>query len=131
MKMMIPPLGARIRLTANWSFDLHYDYRNENVYELFGVFQHLRGAIAGYEEDAYPPLHRIGSADKEPARATLPAGTLLTLDRYYIRQGTGDFDSVTFALPSQPLAAPSRVCLRQEAAGPLLGQAGGRQRDRV
>lgn len=103
MKMMIPPLGARIRLAADWNFELHYEYRNENVYELFGAFAHLKGAVAGYSGDEYPPLHRIDDADKEPARVTLPAGTLLTLDRYYIRQGAGGFDSVTFALPSQPL----------------------------
>ena len=103
MKLMIPPLGARIRLIVDWSFDLHYEQRNENVFELFGAFAHLKGTVAGYAGDAYPPLHRIDEADKEPARVTLPAGTLLTIDRYYIRNGAGDFDSVTFALPSQPL----------------------------
>ena len=103
MKMMIPPLGSRIRLRTNWSFDLYYESRNESVYELFGVFSHLKGTVAGYAPDAYPPLHRLDDADKEPVQATLPAGTLRTNDRYYIRQGAGDFDSVTFALPSKPL----------------------------
>lgn len=102
MKLMIPSLGARIRLAADWSFDLHYEPRNEGVYDLFGVFQHLKGTH-GYPEGTYPSSYRVAEADKEPARATLPAGTLLTIDRYYIRQGAGDFDSVTFSLPFQPL----------------------------
>ena len=33
---------------------------------------------------------------------SLPAGTLLTLDRYYIRQGSEGFDSVTFLMPGHP-----------------------------
>ncbi len=102
MKLMIPPLGARIRLTADWSFDLHYEHRNDGVFELFGAFTSLKGTH-GYAQDTYPPSHRVGEADKEPVRVTLSAGTLLTIDRYYIRNNAGEFDSVTFSLPSQPL----------------------------
>jgi hypothetical protein len=98
MKMMIPMLGSRIRLRTDWSFDLYYESRNESVYELFNAFTHLKG-IGG----CYLPSWRLNDADKEPVQATLPAGTLLTIDRYYIRQGAADFDSVTFMLPSQPL----------------------------
>ena len=98
MKMMIPPLGSRIRLRTDWSFDLYYESRNESVYELFNAFTHLKDTGG-----CYLPLWRLDDADKEPVQATLPAGTLLTIDRYYIRQGAADFDSVTFTLPSQPL----------------------------
>lgn len=102
MQMMIPPLGTRIRLTADWAFSLHYERRNESVYDMLGAFQDLKGKH-GYPADAYAPAYRFDPSEREPVQVSLPAGTLLTLDRYYIRQGAGDFDSVSFMLPSQPL----------------------------
>lgn len=35
----------------------------------------------------------------QSASVTLPEGTVLTVDRYYIRSGANDFDSITFRLP--------------------------------
>jgi hypothetical protein len=35
----------------------------------------------------------------QSALVTLPEGTVLTVDRYYIRSGANDFDSITFRLP--------------------------------
>lgn len=102
MKMMIPPLGTRIRLTSGWTFSLHYEYRNESVYELLGAFQDLKGKKEGLPDDAYTPAHWLDPSEYEPVQVSLTAGTLLTLDRYYIRHGAGDFDSVSFLLPSQP-----------------------------
>jgi hypothetical protein len=101
MKMMIPPLGTNIRLVEDWNFNLHYEHRNESIYELLGAFQELKGRH-GYPANAYTPAHHFDPSERAPVPVVLPAKTLLTIDRYYIRQGAGGFDSVPFLLPAHP-----------------------------
>jgi hypothetical protein len=88
MKLFIPPLGTVLRLTAPWVFHLHYERRNESAYPLFDAFK----------EQA---PHYSWRESPEPVECSLPKGTILTVDRIYIRQGSNEFDSVTFRLPKQ------------------------------
>lgn len=76
--LFIPPLGTSITLAQDWAFELHREHRN---YDFFG---HL-----GLQ---YPTW----DSKVESVSATLPAGTILKIDRIYIRKGQKDYDSVTF-----------------------------------
>ena len=88
MKLYIPDLGERIRLIKPWTFNLYCERRNEKLLTEIGK-------PYGYH---YP--------EKEPGPwpYTVPDGTLLDVDRIYIRKGGDDFSSVSFVI----LAASGR-----------------------
>lgn len=83
--MFIPAVGYRIVLDAPWSFDLYFEHRNETLLNqvMPDWQQHRSGVVKGTE-------------------ASLPRGTVLEIDRVYIRtankrtEGDDDYDSVTF-----------------------------------
>lgn len=82
MRLFIPTIGTPLRLLADWSFTLYDEYRNESVYNPLSSTQ-----------------KKGWSNDRDSIVVTLPKGTLLTVDRIYIRKGSDDmggYDSVTF-----------------------------------
>lgn len=79
-KLFIPPLGSVLTLSKPWTFDLYNEHRNETLMK--------------YVKDRRKVAY--GDLSKKPV--TLPAATKLKIDRYYIRQGLKDFDSVSFFL---------------------------------
>lgn len=90
MKFFVPAVGYRIKLTQDWSFKLYGEYRNKTAFEFLGKdFD----ANHGWRND------ELKSVD-----ASLPSGTLLEVDRVYVRtankarSGDDDFDSITFKL---------------------------------
>jgi len=54
------------------------------------------------KSDDHNPWSWHGSKDQTPIKVSLPKGTVLAVDRIYIRQQASDFDSVTFRLQSTP-----------------------------
>lgn len=92
MKMYIPSLGDDIRLTSDWSFIVHAEYRNADILEYFDY---------DYQDEKQFSVEYAGLTWRwngipflKPC--TLPAGTVLRIKRIFIRQGATDFDSVTF-----------------------------------
>lgn len=79
MKMYVPRLGDRIRLTQDWEFEFEREGRNETL------MQHMQGQL----------VVDMNSGPKH-FRYTIPAGAVLKIERIYIRQGQRDFDSMTF-----------------------------------
>ncbi len=91
MKLFIPELGTVLRLTADWTFDLHYESRNKHLFKSVGFTG--EGWSSDWAENG-------GSRSEQPAprSVTIPKHTLLTVDRIYIRQGGPEFSSVTFRI---------------------------------
>lgn len=81
MNLYVPEIGDRIKLTADWTFDLHTEYRNKTLMEHFGITFNQREYVENRE--------RINSV-------TIPSGTVLKVDRIYIRQGLQEWSSITF-----------------------------------
>ena len=81
MKLYIPEIGDRIRLTADWTFGLINEDRNATLMEFIGDPRETKYSY----RDPFTT---------EPC--TIPAGTILKIDRLYIRKGLEDFSSVTF-----------------------------------
>jgi len=77
--MSIPALGTEFTTASDWTFLLYHESRNWGMFEHFG-------------------LKCVNDWRKEMAatKVTLPKGTVLKLHRIYIRNGSKDFDSVTF-----------------------------------
>lgn len=86
MNLFIPSIGTSLVLKQDWTFNLHYEYRNRKLWEV------LLG------KDAFANHWRANPGPKpKPVVITLPAETELVVSRIYIRNGQGDFDSVTFS----------------------------------
>lgn len=72
MKLYIPAIGDHVKLTADWTFTLYNERRNWGFINVMGL----------------PQTREL--------KHTLPAGTVLKVDRVYIRGNHRDYDSVTF-----------------------------------
>lgn len=86
MNLFIPPLGTEITLAEPWTFGLFREHRNETLIDMLGV--------------TYPDQSGISYWDRQQqsVEVTLPVGAKLKVDRFYIKKGQGDYDSVTFFL---------------------------------
>jgi len=89
MRLFIPEIGTRLTLLADWTFALHFEYRNEKFGRKLRVGV-KRGACG---EDSW---WRLNSDDSE--QVTLPAGTILSVSRIYVRQGSkaSGYSSLSF-----------------------------------
>lgn len=81
MKVHVPVIGDRMELTKDWTFPLHHEYRNDKLFKAFGLTMEK-----GWNTNAKPP------------QVTLKKGTVLKLDRLYVRKGAGTFSSLTFII---------------------------------
>jgi hypothetical protein len=88
-RLFVPPLGTRLVLTQPWDFRLYNERRNATLMTLMGDQREI-------------------SYDPQPSHATLPPGTELIIDRYFIKHGMSDFDSVTFRIKGVSSVARSR-----------------------
>lgn len=83
MKLYVPEIGDQICLTNDWTFDLYEEYRNESLFKKMDPTVKCR---YGYTENKKP--------------VTIPKGTLLKIDRIYIRKGISEYSSLTFYVGS-------------------------------
>lgn len=95
MNLYIPSLGTHITLATPWTFDLENEERNDSLRKLLNIPS---------------PVNKEWWYDRisDTRRVTLPAGTVLSVDRYYIRQGNASHDSITFNLVSHPDFPPTK-----------------------
>lgn len=85
-----------MRLTEDWNFTLHPGSRNLSLYK--------QVSPENVEEGRYGNLTIKGSyrseseRDKKKVQASLPSGSILMIDRVYVRQGKSEYSSITFQL---------------------------------
>lgn len=110
-QLRIPYLGERILLAQDWTFHLYDEYRNETLTKELGYrrFSHNMNDINNNvnQPDLYPDISSTPwEVDNRmyKKKVTLPAGSVLSIKRIYIRQGLSDYDSITFNLLYTPLA---------------------------
>jgi hypothetical protein len=78
MKLYVPEIGDRLKLTKDWEFKLYYERRNSPLLKHFGFeFTWTRD----YNKNE---------------SVILPIGTILKVDRIYIRNGAQDYSSISF-----------------------------------
>ena len=101
MKLFIPPCGYRIRLVKDWSFDLYRESRNHDLAIVLKTYKVSDDYHASrYEKPAEGTYY--GNKLRHDL-VTIPANTVLEVDRVYIRTFSknaaskdDDFDSITF-----------------------------------
>ncbi|MBD8088742.1 hypothetical protein IFT48_02035 [Pseudomonas fluorescens] len=90
MKLIIPRLGDLLVLKQDWSFPVMHEDRNKS--------------IVAHDGKELIPCEYVRNNFWQPVYAysdhTLKAGTVVSIARYYIRQGAGEFDSITFVVHS-------------------------------
>jgi len=109
MRLYVPTNGDQLLLTADWAFTLHterwHSNRSKTLYDRLGIG---------------PVRTERGWHDYPTSQASLPAGTLLQVDRVYIRRFNraaksveDDYDSITFQVTRHPTwpAEPRRKVL--------------------
>lgn len=89
MKMLIPSIGDKIVLTSDWEFACFEEYRNIKFIKKFKPSAVIR--------DNYWRRDSMQSFS-----ITLPVGTVLRVDRIYIRSGKKEWDSITFSVCKHP-----------------------------
>ena len=115
-ELFIPPLGFELELAEDWTFPIYNEHRNLQLLsaaQLIGTLPHRK-----YDDFwQLPTSRRMELWEKSPWRRgdgslpngaylddlcvplTLRRGSRLKVERIYIRQGQGSFDSVTFRMP--------------------------------
>jgi len=83
MKLFIPEIGTKLKLTEDWNFVLYEEYRNEKMFKAIG-----KTFTSNYRSSTPPTNHIV----------KIPADTILNIDRVYIRKGVSDFSSITFTI---------------------------------
>jgi hypothetical protein len=78
-RIWIPSLGDKLILKSDWTFALHCEQRNKSLMKYFEM-----------------PVTGFSCMVGEPKIVTLPKGTILKVDRIFIRQGAEGYNSVTF-----------------------------------
>jgi hypothetical protein len=110
-KLNIPEIGDVLELTSKWEFTLHLERRNlefgrkyhgvtKSEIEAYNKWRDWYWYGWDYNTKTYIRTERLPKPDPKPV--TLPKGTLLKVDRIYIRRGNAEFSSVTFRIPNLP-----------------------------
>jgi len=111
MKICIPSIGDKIRLTDYWHFSLFPEKRNKKLGVKLGICKDKES----YYGTWYWKDRKLNDSDIRTYSSelngyqwhvmypvTFDAGTELLIDRIYIRKGIGEFDSVSFWVQSGP-----------------------------
>ena len=118
MKMYIPEIGDKIQLTKDWRFTLYMEYRNRSICDVelpelanIALLPNADDFDENSLSDKYDYVAQaIKRLKKEGHRHwwylisqlyilyTLPKGTLLQIDRIFIRKGKEEFSSITFKI---------------------------------
>lgn len=84
MNLYIPEIGDRFKLEEDWTFTLYNEQRNWDFYALL------------VDESIKTMSWSEQKKNVKDTQVTLPKGTVLKVDRIYIRQGADKYSSLTF-----------------------------------
>lgn len=87
-KMYIPNLRDVIVLLEDWTFNLHQEGRN---WDLLAKLSLVDSSTSWYNQN-----------NMNPIKVTIPSGSKLSIDRIYIKNGSSNFNSVTFRIKFCP-----------------------------
>lgn len=92
----IPSLGTELVLAADWTFTLHRESRNSGFAEGLEIAERVSTRHTYGDNYSWTTRRTEWPKGAKTWTVTLPAGTVLKVERIYIKQGQGKFDSVTF-----------------------------------
>lgn len=101
--LYIPDIGESITLAEDWTFKLRYETRNKTT--LVAIGARSTGWRTWVRPNGIPLTTPYGQTSLPYETVTLPAGTVLKVDRVYIRKGNAEFSSITFIITKDSGAA--------------------------
>lgn len=110
MRLYVPQLRDKLLLTAAWTFTVYDESRNYALVKHMGYGYETTKREA-WRRDLAKDLRYLYGTHPLPEQFTLPVGTVLSVDRIYIRNGGSAFDSITFRaeLPRVGKKAPLKM----------------------
>jgi len=106
--LCIPELGTKLILDEDWAFNLYNEDRNESLVKAAGFpagcdsspyyAYALNTAMAAFNAGWGVTLEHNQYQRLFYKLVTLPTGSILTVDRIYIRKGASGYSSVSFYL---------------------------------
>jgi len=93
MKLFIPAIGTKIKLTMPWTFTLNREYRNESLYRFHCM------SVGDTPEENW--AWDWNSSKTGAIQFTMPSGITLIIDRIYIKKPSPQYNSVTFRIPKK------------------------------
>lgn len=115
MQLFIPTLGTRLKLLEDWKFTLHDERRNSTLKNLI---EYSRSKFE-VEDSIFDVLKDDTKTKEDKIPCVLPAGTILTVRRIYIRQGAKAYDSVTFSIHKCPEKLKGRFWVKLHDANTM------------
>lgn len=117
MKLFIPELKTQLTLSKNTKVRIKLERRNEQfLCDIFPEFKKLKRKRDALSDNHWDTYYNLTSTEKERVKAergllnqemrekfaestiTLKKGTVLEVDRIYIRAGNEDYSSITFII---------------------------------
>ena len=103
MKLYIPALKSEVKLTKDATVPIYHESRNFLFAKAAGI---TKATVPHYSNPTFGEIgfetHYSDESKMKKTPVILPAGTVLIFDRYYIRNGADEFDSVTFRIGDCP-----------------------------
>ena len=94
-KLNIPTIGTEFVLASDWEFTLYSEHRNDKFWK---NYQKIDSSIQNPTKEST----WYGDRTNLNAAITLPAGTVISIARIYVRAGKEEYDSITFSIKSCP-----------------------------
>ena len=117
MNIFVPDIGTKIKLTEGWIFQLYQEYRNNSIFEALGNnTENLKKVVYAKDKSYWNPNLVV---EKFYYEMFLPADSILTVRRVYIRNGKGDYSSLTFTLneTTHPFLAYNKEKKKKKTCG--------------
>ena len=95
MRLFIPTIGTRIKLLEPWTFTLKAEERNTAF-----AFKMGQPWLDKHKQLIANSAFAYSLSSTENKIITLPAGSILVVDRIYIRSNLKEYDSITFRYKS-------------------------------
>ena len=91
----IPSIGDHLRLLEDWEFTL---YAEKRILNMAKAIEAIPMDAARYKWESKKALGQTHYDMEDWGKVTIPAGTVLTVDRIYVRKNLGEYDSVSFII---------------------------------
>ena len=121
MRLFVPEIGTQFVLTERWNFQLYNEDRNRSLVEAWDLFTDP-GYINAREAYRNNPRNRWSARYTDGMLmhmidyswpVSLDVGTILKVDRIFIRKGMNDYSSLTFYVSHTTDPALSKVKKRR------------------
>lgn len=102
MRLFVPHIGEELTLIDDWRFVTLCEARNTTLFNAFAIPSEDRWEPADARSYRWATVDGLDTYKTKPVAFTLPEGTILKVDRIYIRKGQDDYDSLTFIVADSP-----------------------------